>query len=51
MRQALLIGLGREVKSKDIKTMRYVMSHMGFEVGASGYDPISKKSSRGFKKM
>jgi hypothetical protein len=27
------------------------MSHMGFEVGASGYDPISKKSSRGFKKM
>ena len=51
MRQALLIGLGREVKSKDIKTMRYVMSHMGFEVGANGYDQSQRKMARGFKKM
>lgn len=51
MRQALLIGLGREVKSKDIKTMRYVMSHMGFEVGAAGWDAKSNKTVRGFKKM
>lgn len=51
MRQALLIGLGREVKSKDIKTMRYVMSHMGFEVGTAGWDAKSNKTVRGFKKM
>lgn len=51
MRQALLIGLGREVKSKDIKTMRYVMSHMGFEVGANGYDQSQRKMARGFKKI
>lgn len=51
MRQALLIGLGREVKSKDIKTMRYVMSHMGFEVGTVGWDAKSNKTVRGFKKM
>lgn len=51
MRQALLIGLGREVKNKDIKTMRYVMSHMGFEVGAAGWDAKSNKTVRGFKKM
>lgn len=51
MRQALLIGLGREVKSKDIKTMRYVMSHMGFEVGAAGWDAKLNKTVRGFKKM
>lgn len=51
MRQALLIGLGREVKSKDIKTMRYVMSHMGFEVGANGYDQSQSKMARGFKKI
>ena len=50
MRQALLIGLGREVKNKDIKTMRYVMSHMGFEVGANGYDQSQKKMARGFRK-
>ena len=51
MRQALLIGLGKEVKSKDIKTMRYVMSHMGFEVGAAGWDAKLNKTVRGFKKM
>lgn len=50
MRQALMIELGREVKSKDIKTMRYVMSHMGFEVGANGYDQSQKKMARGFRK-
>lgn len=51
MRQALMIELGREVKSKDIKTMRYVMSHMGFEVGAAGWDAKLNKTVRGFKKM
>lgn len=51
MRQALMIELGREVKSKDIKTMRYVMSHMGFEVGAAGWDAKLNKTERGFKKM
>ncbi len=50
MRQSLMIGLGREVKSKDIRTMRYVISHMGFEVGANGYDQSQKKMARGFKK-
>lgn len=50
MRRALMVGLGREIKDKDIKTMRYVMSHMDFEVGANGYDQSQKKMARGFKK-
>lgn len=51
MRKALMVGLGREVKTKDINTMRYVMSHAGFEVGANGYDQTQKKMARGFKKI
>ena len=50
MRRALMVGLGREIKDKDIRTMRYVMSHMDFEVGANGYDQSQKKMARGFKK-
>lgn len=50
MRRALMIGLGREIKDKDIRTMRYVMSHLDFEVGANGYDQSQKKMARGFKK-
>ena len=50
MRRALMVGLGREIKDKDIRTMRYVMSHMDFEVGANGYDQSQKKMARGFRK-
>lgn len=50
MRRALMVSLGREIKGKEINTMRYIMSHAGFEVGANGYDQSQKKMARGFKK-
>ena len=51
MRRALMISLGRDLTQKETKTMRYVMSHAGFEVGATGWDTRSNKTVRGFKKM
>lgn len=51
MRSALFMDLGREIRDKDIKTMRYVMSHADFEVGANGYDQTNGKMARGFRKM
>ena len=46
-----MVSLGREIKGKEVKTMRYVMSHAGFEVGAPGWDSVNNKTIRGFKKM
>lgn len=51
MRRALMVSLGRDLTQKETKTMRYVMSHAGFEVGATGWDTRSNKTVRGFKKM
>lgn len=51
IRKALMFNLGREIKGKEVNTMRYVMSHAGFEVGAPGWDSVNNKTVRGFKKM
>lgn len=51
MKNALLAVNSGNLREKDVKIMRYVMSHAGFEVGAVGWDTTNKKHSRGFKKM
>lgn len=51
MKTALLAANGGDLRRKDITTMRYVMSHAGFEVGAVGWDKVNQKVTRGFKKM
>lgn len=50
MKTALLAANGGDLREKDIKTMRYVMSHAGFEVGAVGWDHINQKTARGFQR-
>lgn len=50
LRQALMVEIG-EVKTKDIRTARYVLAHLGYEVGVLHWDKTNKKMARGFLKV
>lgn len=50
MHREIEFSLTRDLKPKEINTMRYIMSHKGFDVGVVGWDPKTKKHVRGFRR-